>query len=212
MWLIPSKGRPNLAKRLFEAADFKEPGILILNTNDELEYRSLRLPEGWRRVVTQPTYLSDALNRGLSHASGEPWYGILNDDHLPKTVGWERAVIEAAGLKSMAWPHDNYAKRISCHVKGGDLVRKLGWFVCPRMKHFWLDDADELIAKEVGGVFLENVMVSHEHVNAGRMKPDRTYVERPSNSADRQAFLRWKEHEWPELQERLKDEKTLRNH
>lgn len=208
MWLVPSKGRPHLAARLFDASKFKEPGILILNTEDELFYRSVKIPAGWRRIVTKPTYLSDALNRGLAHAPNEPWYGILNDDHLPKTEGWERAVIDAAGPCGIAWPHDNYAKRISCHVKGGELVRLLGWFVCPRMKHFWLDDADELIASHLRplglAVFLEHVMVSHEHVNAGRMPPDRTYIERPSNGADRAAFQRWKLEEWPDLDERLR--------
>lgn len=203
MWFFPSKGRPHLAKRLFEAAKFSEPGILILNTDDEIHYRDVKIPENWRRVVTKPTFLSDALNRALAHTPDEPWYGIVNDDHLPKTEGWERAVVDA-GKKGIAWPHDNYAKRISCHVKSGELVRRLGWFVCPRMKHFWLDDADELIAAEVGGTFLEHVMVSHEHVNAGRMKIDKTYMERPDNRADKLAFEAWKANEWPWIKSKLK--------
>lgn len=194
-----------LARRLFDAAKFREPGVLILNTDDELDYRSVMLPKGWRRVVTKPTYLSDALNRGLAHVPGEPWYGILNDDHLPKTEGWERAVIDAAGEHGIAWPHDNYAKRISSHVKGGELVRLLGWFVCPKIKHFWLDDVDELIAAEIGGKYLPDVVVSHEHVNAGRMPIDRTYMERPSNAADKAAFEKWKLEEWPWLKEKLRN-------
>lgn len=205
MWLVPSKGRPQLCQRLFDAAKFQEPGILILNTDDEMHYRQVLVPKGWRRIVTPPTFLSDALNRGLRHAPNEPWYGILNDDHLPKTEGWERAVIDAAGSQGLAWPHDNYAKRISSHVKGGELVRLLGWFVCPKIKHFWLDDVDELIAKELGDKarFLPEVMVSHEHVNAGRMKVDRTYLERPNNKADKAAFDLWKQEDWPALKVKL---------
>ena len=202
MWLVPSKGRPHLAQRLFDCG-IKEPGVLIINTEDERDYRQVKIPEGWKRIVTQPAWLSYALNRGFANHPDEPWYGILNDDHLPKTEGWERAIIDAAGTNGIAWPHDNYAKRISCHVKGGDLVRKLGWFVCPSIKHFWLDDVDELIAKHVPATFLEHVIVSHEHVNAGRMQPDRTYVERPSNAADKAAFERWKMHEWPALLAKL---------
>lgn len=203
MWLVPSKGRPHLAQRLFDCG-IAEKGVLILNTEDEIEYRSVKEPAGWKRLVTPPTVLSDALNRAFAKFPDEPWYGILNDDHLPKTDGWEQAIIQAAGSSGIAWPHDNYAKRISCHVKGGDLVRTLGWFVCPRMKHFFLDDVDELIAAEVGGRFLPEVMVSHEHVNAGRMKIDRTYMERPSNKADRAAFERWKASEWPWVKAKLK--------
>lgn len=203
MWLVPSKGRPHLARRLFDEAKFKEPGILILRAEEELNYRSVSIPPGWRRMATDPSHLSDVLNRAVKKWPDEPWYGILNDDHLPKTEGWERAVIDAAGQHGIAWPHDNYAKRISCHVKGGELVRSLGWFVCPRMKHFWLDDADELIAAVVGGTYLPHVVVSHEHVNAGRMPVDRTYMERPPNAADKAAFEKWKRDEWPWLQAKL---------
>lgn len=209
MWLVPSKGRPHLARRLFEAAQFKEPGILILNTNDELSYRDVKIPAGWKRIVTKPTYLSDALNRGLANAPGAPWYGILNDDHIPITPGWERAIVDAAGSWGIAWPYDNYAERISCHVKGGELVRSLGWFVCPRMKHFWLDDADELIAEVVPNSYMKHITVSHEHVNAGRMEPDRTYAERPNNKADRLAFEKWKREEWPAIRESLRDAQQI---
>jgi hypothetical protein len=71
------------------------------------------------------------------------------------------------------------------------------------MKHFWLDDADELIAKEVGGRFLPDIVVSHEHVNAGRMPRDRTYMERPNNAADRAAWEAWRDAEWPTVRRGL---------
>jgi len=202
MWIVPSRGRPHLAQRLFDCP-IKEKGVLVVDEDDAADYSKVRLPFDWLVVTNIRAPLSAKLNATFDAYPNEPWYGILNDDHLPITPGWEDAIIHAAGQQSMAWPHDNYAQRISCHVKGGDLVRLLGWFVCPRMKHFWLDDADELIAKVVGGRFLADVMVSHEHVNAGRMPMDRTYRERPSNPADKAAFLAWKQDEWPALESRL---------
>lgn len=204
MWLVPSRGRPHLAQRLFESG-FREKGVLILDEDEHFIYEQVILPFGWKKLVLPRMYLGPKLNEAANRFSGEPWYGILNDDHLPVTPGWERLVIDAAGSRSMAWPHDNYAKRISAHVKGGDLVRLLGWFVCPRMNHYWLDDADELIAKAVGGKFLEDVMVSHEHANAGRAPMDRTYRERPSNPADKRAFEDWKRDEWPRLEAALRE-------
>lgn len=204
MWLIPSRGRPQLVERLFKMAHFKEPGILILDEDNAENYSGVRLPYGWGISVHPRMFLGPKLNAAFERFASEPWYGILNDDHVPVTSGWERTIIEAAGTHSMAWPDDNYGQRISAHVKGGDLCRALGWFACPVLKHYFLDDADELIAPLVDGKYLKDVVVSHEHVNAGRAPMDRTYAERPSNAADRLAFLEWKEKEWPSFAAKLK--------
>ena len=204
MWLVPSRGRPHLVQRLFDSG-FREKGVLIIDEDQPSLYDNVRLPFGWKKLVLPRMFLSPKLNTAYQEFKGEPWYGILNDDHLPITPNWERKVIDSAGSKSMAWPDDNYAQRISSHVKGGDLVGVLGWFVCPRMNHYWLDDADELIAKEVGGKFLKDVVVSHEHANAGRAPMDRTYMERPSNPKDKAAFEAWRENEWPALKVRLNE-------
>jgi len=202
MWLVPSRGRPHLAQRLFDSG-IREKGVLIIDEDEADIYNGVRLPFGWKRLVLPRQYLSHKLNAAFSEMPDEPWYGILNDDHLPVTPGWEKSIIEAAGKISMAWPDDNYGKRISAHVKGGDLCRGLGWFVCPDMSHYFLDDADELLAKAVGGRYLPEVMVSHEHCNAGRAPMDKTYRERPNWAADKQAFESWKIAVWPGIKNRL---------
>jgi hypothetical protein len=75
--------------------------------------------------------------------------------------------------------------------------------MCPRLAHYYLDDVHERIAEAVGGVFLPRVVVSHEHVNAGRAPMDRTYAERPSPENDRLAYEKWLSEEWPALRDRL---------
>lgn len=203
MWLIPSRGRPQLAQRLFDCG-FKEKGVLILDEDDASGYRRIRLPFGWEKITLPRLWLSPKLNRGFETFPNEPWYGILNDDHVPMTHGWEKQMVEA-GSKGMAWPDDNYGQRISSHVKSGGLCRLLGWFVCPSLKHYYLDDVDELLAQVVGGTYLPQVVVSHEHANAGRAKMDRTYLERPNPRLDKEAFLEWKEKQWPQIKERLNE-------
>jgi hypothetical protein len=206
VWLVPSRGRPHLAQRLFDCG-FKEKGILILDEGDAQRYDRVRLPFGWKKLVLQRLWLSPKLNVAFDLNPEEPWYGILNDDHLPVTSGWEAEMVRE-GQKGMAWPDDNYGKRISSHVKSGDLCRLLGWFVCPAIKHYYLDDVDELLAGMVGGRFLSHIMVSHEHANAGRAPMDRTYLERPNPNLDKKAFLQWRENEWPAIAERLKMRKA----
>lgn len=88
---------------------------------------------------------------------------------------------------------------------GGDLARELGWTMCPRLAHYYLDDVHERIAEVVGGVFLRQVVVSHEHVNAGRAPMDRTYAERPSPEKDRVSYEKWLSEEWPAIRDRLID-------
>lgn len=204
MWLAPSRGRPHLAQRLFDSG-IRERGVLILDDDEADTYGDVRLPFGWQRLILPRQYLGPKLNAAYAALPHEPWYGILNDDHLPVTPEWESAIIAAAGHSGMAWPDDNYGKRISAHVKGGYLCRLLGWFVCPAMQHYFLDDADELVAGAVGGAYLSSVMVSHEHCNAGRAPVDKTYRERPNWAADKAAFETWREREWPALEDRLKE-------
>ncbi len=203
MWLIPSRGRPHLVQRLFQMAQFKEPGILILDDDNAENYSGIGLPYGWGASIHPRMFLGPKLNAAFERFPNEPWYGILNDDHVPVTVGWERAMVDA-GRDGMAWPDDNYGKRISAHVKGGDVCRKLGFFACPALMHYFLDDADELIAPLVGGKYLSDIVVSHEHVNAGRAPMDRTYAERPNHGDDMRNFAKWRDEQWPALAEKLK--------
>ena len=202
MWLLPSRGRPHLAQRLFDKGNFKTPGLLILDKDDAYRYDRIRLPVGWKKLVLERMFLSGKMNAGLETVPGCEWYGGLNDDHLPLTEGWDLKLVEALKERPFVWPKDNYGDRISTPVMSGELVRTLGWFCCPAMNHFYLDDVHELIAECLGGGQID-ITVSHEHVNAGRMKPDKTWHERPSNAEDRVAFVIWCRDKWPEIRQRI---------
>lgn len=199
MWLLPSRGRPHLVQRLMP--HFQTPGILLLDDDDHHRYEGVALADGWKRVVRRRMHLSAKVNAGFDGSPDEPWYGVINDDHLPVTKDWDLLLTNP--VRGMAWPHDNYAGRISVLVMSGDLVRKLGWFACPDIRHFYLDDVHELIAECLGYRGSPEIVVSHEHVNAGRMPVDQTYRERPNNAEDRAAFVRWCRDKWPEVRERL---------
>lgn len=203
MWLLPSRGRPHLAERLFKEGRFSTPGLLILDGYDQHNYSGVKLPYGWDTLVTpRKMYLSEKLNLGFSHAPNEKWYGVLNDDHVPMTKDWDTKLIGALD-GPLIWPQDNYADRISTPVMDGDFVRKIGWIACPDLKHFYIDDVHELIADCFGCKRLDDVVVSHEHVNAGRMPPDLTWKERPSNAEDQKAFVLWCKEKWPAIRKRL---------
>ena len=201
MWLLPSRGRPELVKRLFKAGKFQTPGLLILDIGDAESYEGLALPPGWEKIIRPRMFLSGKINEGVKYRPEEPWYGILNDDHLPITEDWDLKLVEACN--QMTWPKDNYGDRISTLVISGDLVRTLGWIAPPELRHFYIDDVHELIAECLGCHRLDSVTVSHEHVNAGRMKPDLTWQERPQPHEDRIAFTKWCREKWPEIRKRI---------
>ena len=200
MWLLPSRGRPHLVRRLF-AEGFQTPGLLIIDDDDYKNYRGIELPNGWEKVSIPRTHLSAKLNYGCKRPA--EWYGILNDDHLPMTPDWDLKLVEALKKQPMVWPQDNYGDRISTPVFDVALVAELGWIAPPELKHFYIDDVHELIADCLGCYRLEEVVVSHEHVNAGRMKPDLTWKERPSNAEDQKAFILWGRDKWPEIRKRI---------
>jgi hypothetical protein len=202
MWILPSRDRPHLCRRLF-GSGFKTPGVLVLDDDDCAKYRNVTLPSGWETLMLPRSYLSPKVNAAFKARPDEPWYGVLNDDHLPMTEDWDLKLVEAVNSVPMTWPRDNYADRISTLMMSGELARTLGWVCCPDMNHFYLDDVHELIAECLGCSQFSSVTVSHEHVNAGRMQADRTYKERPSNERDRQAFLKWCQEKWPEIRKRI---------
>lgn len=203
MWILPSRGRPHLVQRLFRNGNFQTPGLVILDDDDCEKYKDVSLPDGWEVLTLPRTFLSPKVNAAFKAKPEEPWYGVLNDDHLPITDGWDLKLVEAVRHTPMTWPKDNYADRISTLMMSGELARNLGWVCCPDMNHFYLDDVHELIAGCLGCSQLSSVTVSHEHVNAGRMKADLTYRERPSNEQDRVAFLKWCQDKWPEIRKRI---------
>lgn len=203
MWLLPSRGRPHLVRRLFKEGKFQTPGLLLIDNDDYKEYRGVVLPDGWEKVSIPRVYLSAKLNAGYEKKPNEPWYGVLNDDHLPMTRDWDVKLVEALKNQPIVWPDDNYADRISTPVFDGNLVRLLGWISPPELNHFYIDDVHEVLAEVMGCVRLDDVVVSHEHVNKGRMQADRTYAERPDSNRDRAAFLKWCVSTWPEIRKRL---------
>lgn len=204
MWFLPSRGRAHLIERLWKACMPTMRGVLAYDIDQTNDYVSVPLPPTWERLGMQRTHLSAKCNRLLEHFPDEPWYGIICDDQVPATPGWDRLLPQAAGAWRIAWADDCLHKRIGASAFGGELVRALGWMQCPSIKHFYLDDVHELIVKELDcGVYCADVKIPHLHFTTGGTPWDATYAQRPSHGEDALAFAKWKEYEWPALKARL---------
>lgn len=205
MWILPTRGRPDLAQRVFSIAPPFAPGVMAIDHDQVDAYSAVKLPPDWLRITLPRMYLAEKLNAVVDHFPSAPWYGIINDDMLPTTKGWDIDLPHAAGRWGIAWADDELNHRIGAAAFGGDLIRALGWIAPPALKHFYIDDAHETIANDLGvGVPRMDIKVAHLHFTAGKAAYDRTYKERGGNGTDQIEFNRWKTDEWPAQRARLK--------
>ena len=150
MWIVPSAGgrppaRPEPLRRgegplarLMEAC--RKTGMtgeafcLLDITCDRAR---LEVPETWT-VVPALSRVSpaEAARLAMLARPDAEHYGILTDDHVPRTKGWDRALGLAAGRWNVAYcndlvhagrdPRTGTAKVTGAVCLGGDLVREMG--------------------------------------------------------------------------------------
>lgn len=206
MWFLPSRGRPHLISRVFKNIP-TEPGILAVDDDQAELYQAVDLPPKWKLVVLPRMALSEKLNALFYQNHDAPYYGIICDDMVAETPNWDRLLELAAGAWHIAYADDCLHRRIGAAAFGGDLIRTIGWLVCPTIKHFFLDDVHEVIANEFKiGRQNSHVKIPHLHFTTGKTPIDQTYRERPDHETDRQAFVKWKADEWPQLRAKLKQQ------
>jgi len=206
MWLLPSRGRPQLIARVFSKTVTTEPGVVGIDEDEVDLYSDVALPRRWIFHVCPRLYLGPKLNYLVGQFPGRPWYGNINDDMLPETQGWDGLLPQAAGRRGIAWADDGLNRRLGAAAYGGELIRDLGWLACPALKHFYIDDVHELIAAELAvGTLCRDIRIAHLHWSAGLTPRDRTTNERPPSDADRHAFEAWRVAAWPTVRERLRN-------
>lgn len=203
MWIIPSR-RPHLVERVFSKTAVTEPGIVVINSEMASEYSGVKLPKDWAfHEVSGCEFYRDKINRTFADFPNEKYYGIIGDDSVPETEGWDIFLGEQAGRLNIAFGTQVYIDRGGGGAIGGDLIRALGWICLPVVQHFYSDDAIELIGKEFDCLkFFRGIRLAHHHFSVGRAPYDAVYKHR-SNGNDKQAFENWKLNDWPILRGKL---------
>lgn len=179
-------------------------GIIIVDKSDFEIYEKKKLP--WPvHMVFDCTCFRDKVNMGAAAFPNEPFYGVLGDDMVPETPGWDTELARVAGNRNIAGSSQVYIKgRIGAGAVGGDLVRVLGWLCCPAVRHFYSDDVMELIGSEFGCLTVrDDIRIAHHHFAAGKAPYDASYKTRGSAAEDKIAFENWKRTEWPAVRQRI---------
>jgi hypothetical protein len=125
----------------------------------------------------------------------------LGDDHLPRTLGWDRILIERI-QNNMLGPGFAYGNDLlqggslpTAWVVSAEVVRALGWMMLPTCRHMYVDAAVRELGLLADRLWYEpEVIIEHVHPMTGKTGWDPSY--RESNAPerydeDRQAFERW---------------------
>ncbi len=193
MWVCPSRHRPGNIVRFLAAGPAPTPFWLRVDS-DDTGYAGLRLPEHWALVSGPRMGLAALYNEAFAACPDRSFYGVLADDIVPETPGWDSALIEAAGTDGLAFGDDgiNGPAHATHFVLGGDLVREFGWLALPGLSRIYIDTVWADIAR-ARGVFryLPNIKLTHLHFSNGRAFWDATY-RKPGKAFDKAVYQAWK--------------------
>ncbi len=210
MIILPTKGRPQNLRR-FVSAYLRTGGSLpiyvVFDAKDAFRYNDVKTPANWvRAAAPSGTPLGGIFDLIFKKYPNEDYYGMVADDVVPETEGWDVALSEACKPDKIAWGEDGIQnERLPVHpFIGGDLVRKLGWWAAPNLKHWFVDNVwKDLTVALNNGVYLPNVKMIHHHIVNGKAQNDRTYDDQPSHDDDYFNYMKFKNEEFPQLIKRL---------
>lgn len=185
MWLLPSRGRAIQCQQALDAiAEFGcEPGVLYVHRTFE-EYRDIRLPVGWKKYEGNGAQ-ADQMRWFFEAYPNEKWYGWIADDNRPMTPEFDALLAEEAGDWHFVFCNGGRHKTPtdyrggvpatipSCMVWGGELVRFVGWWAPPWIKHATIDEHWKYLCARAGlSRYRHDVVVEHLHWRSGLRDED----------------------------------------
>lgn len=114
------------------------------------------------------------------HVSEYRFVGMIGDDNVPRTEGWDTRVIESLAEHNFCWADDLDPGRapgsMSMHIfMRSDVVRKIGYMAPASIRHMYNDVVWFAWATATSGEFLSDVVIEHLHYSLGKSPMDDTY-------------------------------------
>lgn len=202
MVLVPTRGRPQNAKRLYDSLmETANRGFGIEFCVDEddpyLEAYLEMLPRN-AVAVGSSNRLGPWLNiASETHVDNYDIIGFIGDDVISRTYAWDEDVREAYCEHMIAYPNDGWqGEGLPTSVfMDADLIATLGYMVNPHFKHLYIDNHWKRLGEELGTLtYLHEVNMEHMHPFAGKAADDATYqvANHPDMySVDGAAFKIW---------------------
>lgn len=183
VWLLPTRKRIAHVRRFLSAAremGTSTGGWIIVN-EDELEtsradYEALKpyapSPK-WQIVGVKADSYGAAIRAVWPKIKDMQWVGLVADDLVPCSSGWDMSLINSLQGWNMVSSNDGWqAQTADIHksrmhgatVFSGDLLREIGWLFPPKLKHIFHDDMLEGVGRETNCWQIRvDVLVKHLH-------------------------------------------------
>ncbi len=152
---------------------------------DALETGPRRNLTGWTNEVA------------LRRAGDYTCLASFGDDHVPRTRGFDRALVTACTQDgpAIAYPFDGMREDIpEAPVVDSRIVAALGWLLNPVLSHYYVDDTLGALGRGAGCLrYLRAVAVDHVHPGVGTAEGDATYRSSAERiPADKAAYQQWR--------------------
>jgi hypothetical protein len=211
MWTFATRNRLSNCKRFINSWHETQASSSVYVRLDQDDpaldaLTALPWPKEFTINIGPRARLGQAMQEMFARYPTESWYGILADDVIPKTVRWDQRLIDAAGANKISCANEVHEKQIRiCHpCVGGDLVRLVGCFAIPTVRHFGTDTLWECIHHccDLNNK-LHDVVLEHAHFNFGQSELDQTYMESQAiRQQDKLAYKTWMNENFDSVLER----------
>lgn len=183
--IVPSRGRPEAARTLTQhfrnTCTAKTFLIFAVDQDDPSKANYEGVGDGTSSgVIFVPSHtMVEALNMVATYqASTGPFaIGFMGDDHCPRTVGWDRAYLDALHELGTGIVYGNdllQGERIPTQcAMTSDIIQALGYMAPPALTHLFVDDAWKAWGEALGRLrYLPDVIVEHVHPITGKVAWD----------------------------------------
>jgi hypothetical protein len=206
--IVPTRGRPGGIARLLDAVHATSRANTHLHV--AVDEDDEKLPQ-YRAVMDKAGAEGDVLETGprkglcgttndvaVRRAGEYPYLASLGDDMVPRTPGWDAALIRGIrrmGGTGIVYPWDGVREDIpEAVVMSSGIVAALGWMCEPSLKHFYPDNVWADLGRGAGCLrHLRAIAVDHLNPATGQARPDATNRDNGrSLEADRDAYYGWR--------------------
>lgn len=178
--IVPTRGRPERFVEFVATWGTTASGTArLLACLDEDDPRAADYPPipteiGFYWVSPRNGFAPRLSAEALAAAcSDDPPYAIASfgDDHLPRTPGWDRLMLDAAhDLGSgVLYPNDLLQREAlpTAPIITSDIVRALGWYSPPGIEHMYVDNWWRALGIGLERLrYLPDIIVEHMHPSA----------------------------------------------
>ena len=204
-WLCPTRGRSTTnLKRFVEAVvatGTTTSIVLVVDHGDDAPLVS-NLPDNFSTFYAPGGSNGEAFEEvraALWSNVPHQWIGLLSDELIPETPNWDtRLIAHLAGYNLVSTNDGAHApKRLGGAVAfSGDLVEAVGYVYPPGLKHGFLDDVWEQLARETDNWFCDmSIMVRHARHSWGGQRDVTAIRAQGFFAADSVRYQQWLQNE-----------------